>query len=287
MKKKLEAELISIAHRILKLKGKEDVIKLHQETQNLYEKLSVLRFYEEHINVVENEIPTSVLEEKLFEEKTPAIVVEEVKEEVVLETVETVEEAVLEEEVEEKFTAEVIKKSLSENETVEEKIEEMFVPEFELSHEEEPEITEEKTVGKQVSLEDFLHEDYKDPEFVKVDDVPAESVKSTKITFEKTEEVVFTTPKSDAFQAEAKSTLNETLLKGIHIGLNDKIAFVKHLFNGSNEDYNRVLSQLSTFDTFGEVQDFIEDIVKPDYNNWHGKDEYSERLLEIIELNFH
>ncbi|HTO35372.1 MAG TPA: hypothetical protein VLZ72_03980, partial [Flavobacterium sp.] len=89
------------------------------------------------------------------------------------------------------------------------------------------------------------------------------------------------------FQAEAKSTLNETLLKGIHIGLNDKIAFVKHLFNGSNEDYNRVLSQLSTFDTFGEVQDFIEDIVKPDYNNWHGKDEYSERLLEIIERNFH
>jgi hypothetical protein len=44
MKKKLESELMSIAHRILKLKGKEDVIKLHAETSLLYEKLSVLKF---------------------------------------------------------------------------------------------------------------------------------------------------------------------------------------------------------------------------------------------------
>jgi hypothetical protein len=52
MKKKLEADLISIAHRVLKLKGKEDTILLHQEAQKLYEKLSVLRFYEENINIL-------------------------------------------------------------------------------------------------------------------------------------------------------------------------------------------------------------------------------------------
>ena len=44
MKKKIEAELISIAHRILKLKGKEDVLKMHAEVSELYEKLSVLKF---------------------------------------------------------------------------------------------------------------------------------------------------------------------------------------------------------------------------------------------------
>ena len=48
MKKKLEAELISIAHRILKLKNKSELVQLHQESQKLYEKLSVLLF------VVEN-----------------------------------------------------------------------------------------------------------------------------------------------------------------------------------------------------------------------------------------
>ena len=37
MKRKLEADLISIAHRILKLTGKEDVNKLHAEVAELYE----------------------------------------------------------------------------------------------------------------------------------------------------------------------------------------------------------------------------------------------------------
>jgi hypothetical protein len=36
MKKKLEADLISIAHRILKLKGQEDVNKLYNEVSELY-----------------------------------------------------------------------------------------------------------------------------------------------------------------------------------------------------------------------------------------------------------
>ena len=48
MKRKLESELMSIAHRILKLKGKEDVNKLYAEVSELYEKLSVLKFAQEN-----------------------------------------------------------------------------------------------------------------------------------------------------------------------------------------------------------------------------------------------
>ena len=55
MKKKLESDLMSIAHRILKLKGKEDVIKMHIEVQALYEKLSVLKFAHDNF---EDELPT-------------------------------------------------------------------------------------------------------------------------------------------------------------------------------------------------------------------------------------
>src|SRR6056300_1191571 len=55
MKKKLESELISIAHRILKLKGKEDVLKMHAEVSVLLEKLSVLKFAQENF---EDDIPT-------------------------------------------------------------------------------------------------------------------------------------------------------------------------------------------------------------------------------------
>ena len=72
MKKKLEAELISIAHRILKLKNKSDLVQLQQEAQKLYEKLSVLRFLEEQFEDVKPTIGRSAIEEKLetaFNEK--------------------------------------------------------------------------------------------------------------------------------------------------------------------------------------------------------------------------
>ena len=55
MKKKLESELMSIAHRILKLKGREDVNKMHIEVGLLYEKLSVLKFANENF---EQGLPT-------------------------------------------------------------------------------------------------------------------------------------------------------------------------------------------------------------------------------------
>ena len=50
MKRKLEADLISIAHRILQLKNKSDINQLYLETQKLYEKLAVLRFIDEHFS---------------------------------------------------------------------------------------------------------------------------------------------------------------------------------------------------------------------------------------------
>jgi hypothetical protein len=64
------------------------------------------------------------------------------------------------------------------------------------------------------------------------------------------------------------------------------VAFVKNLFGDSNEDYNRVLSQLSTFDTFEEAKSFINEMVIPDYNYWIGKEEYIERFMEIVANKF-
>ena len=60
----------------------------------------------------------------------------------------------------------------------------------------------------------------------------------------------------------------------------------RHLFVDNNEDFNRVLSQLNTFTSYEEAKDFIEEIIKPDYNNWVGSEEYAERFLEIVENKF-
>ncbi len=85
----------------------------------------------------------------------------------------------------------------------------------------------------------------------------------------------------------ATKSLNDKLVgKEFKVGLNDRLAFVKHLFNGSTEDYNRVLSQLETIDTEERSISFIENMVKPDYNRWEGKEEYEERFIELIERRF-
>ena len=70
------------------------------------------------------------------------------------------------------------------------------------------------------------------------------------------------------------------------LGLNDRIAFEKNLFGGSADDLNRVISQLNTLNSYDEARNFIDDLVKPDYANWAGKEEYEERFMALVEKRF-
>jgi len=320
MKKKLEAELISIAHRILKLKNKSELVQLHQEAQKLYEKLSVLLFVEQNFAEVQPTIGRAEIVEKLeviFDKEDEVAVVniqeaivenkveEEAKKEelvpvaaeVIPEIEEEVEEAIAESKPE-PISAETEQAVEEEEEPVEkytkaadEKAldaiadEDTFKPSFELSFEAKEE--EAKPSKAQISFEDLLGSSYVEPVFVKPEEAATEKKQSSGPTgdsaFVSASELI----SNYKAQSETKSsTLNDRLSKGITIGLNDRMAFIKQLFGGSDEDYNRVLSQLITFDTFDEAQSFIDDMVKPDYNDWDGKEEYSKRFMEIIERKF-
>ena len=46
------------------------------------------------------------------------------------------------------------------------------------------------------------------------------------------------------------------------------------------------MSQLSTFGTVEEAKQFIAQMVKPDYENWEGKEVYEERFIQVIENKF-
>jgi hypothetical protein len=85
---------------------------------------------------------------------------------------------------------------------------------------------------------------------------------------------------------EKPKSLNDSVPKGMHIGLNDRLAFIKHLFDGNAEDYTRVLSQLSTLKTYEEATVFIKGKVKPDYNYWLQKEEFADRFMNIVEKSF-
>jgi hypothetical protein len=87
-------------------------------------------------------------------------------------------------------------------------------------------------------------------------------------------------------QKSKSKSLNDRFVKDLQIGLNDKLAFVKHLFKGNMEDYTRVLSQLNTIETEERSIAFITNMVKPEYDNWEGKEEYENRLMALIERRF-
>jgi hypothetical protein len=83
-----------------------------------------------------------------------------------------------------------------------------------------------------------------------------------------------------------KERLNDKFSKGLQIDLNDRIAFIKHLFDQSPNDYQRAISQISTFQDWDQAKVFSLEIVKLDNDNWKGKEIYDERFLKIIENNF-
>ncbi|PNQ74856.1 hypothetical protein C1T31_01590 [Hanstruepera neustonica] len=242
MKKKLEAELMSIAHRILKLKGQDDIDKMHQEVAALYEKLTVLKFAKENL---EDELPTIGNDSSFFEMLDVAF-----------------------------------NNKVSDNIEFEDKI--------------------------YVNLDDSEHEEIMEPAIEKIKDMVAQMPQEAQVVdaiFEKAgtktqihknnlddltadffEEPVF--EPVDKAKQEGKKSLNDKLKKGLNIGLNDKIAFIKHLFEGKSEDYDRVLSQINTINSFEDVKAFIQNMVKPDYGNWKGKEDYEIRFMEIIESKY-
>ncbi len=290
MKKRLEAELISIAHRVLKLKNKSEVNQLFLETQKLYEALSVLKFYGDHIEQSKATISEEDLEEKL----AASLEVEPIKAEVISEPLVAVEE--VPEEVEDPKEEPIlvdeiafVEEDVVQEEVITEAENSNFDPIFEMASEQmDEEIVPEPAKPQQILFEDLLGENYNDLEFVKPNEVSkTSSNKTDSSNSEQSKQIKKQVNDTIVDEKEEKTTiLNEKLATGINIGLNDRIGFVKYLFDNSTEDYNRVLSQLNTFDSFLEAKNFIEEMVKPDYNNWVGNEDYAERFIEIVEQKF-
>lgn len=317
MKKRLEADLVSIAHRILQMKNKSDVNALFLETQKLYEKLAILKFVEENLGEIKPTIGKADLEieiEKTFENPIiePAIVSTETENTIEESTIETpIEELSLSKETELAPEETIVETVIAEKELeefIEEKIEEEVENKKEIPNEELEiplhfdTVVPEKTTKKepvfeskseehhnapqvmQISFEDLLGGNYTETEFVKVESLPSTPKKpiveaAFHVELDKMEPLV------QEIESKPKS-LNDKLAKGIAFDLNDRIGFIQQLFDNDSEDFNRVMSQLNSFESFHETKTFINEMVKPDYNNWEGKEDYALRFMELIEKKF-
>jgi len=241
MKELLKSDLQALAEKIQNSSENSSVSELQNLAKELYEKLTVLKFVEENLDVQKVVEPTS---ETIVEEQE-------------------IEAAAV---IEDDFGDSGILSTLDEDLFVsDEGMEEHLI-----------ESATEKMIDIVAQME---------PETQQIDDM-FEAVMAQPSVGKIDMETVTPTQSDIEVSSTKSGSLNDRLKKGITIGLNDRIAFVKHLFNGSTEDFNRVVSQLNTSTSELEALEFLNNMVKPEYNNWAGKEEYEQRLLSFLEGKF-
>ena len=270
MHKKLEADLMSLAHSILQMKNRDDVFALEEKAKVISSKLSMLAFVETYINTTPNlketkeELIDSV--EKAFETKELQTVVEDIVE--VVEAHEVPEQVPIDVQVEKEVLDQDQKLAPGEID-IDLSIEAEKNPLIE-----QPFDALEETLFASEALEETTEAQAADNQEIKMHTLE-EELKDT----------IPVDVMANLFEMAHPVSLNDALTKNIQIGLNDRIAFVKNLFDGSQEDFNRVVSQLNSFKTEKEAFKFINKMVKPDYN-WSEQEALETRFMEIIQRKF-
>lgn len=262
MKKKLREQVTALAQQLIEEEKTFKSASIKGLVGELYEKLSVLEYLENQLEEPSDEPSAESLDSKSFREENWFVEPEPVpqpehKEDLIEPLMEKIKDIVAQMPEESERIDELLDEMLPKNtETENTKVQEKPTPKYTKN-----------------DLEEFASNYQQMPEFErKQSELFPKSIEGKEASKTMTE-------------SRARS-INDTLNKGLNIGLNDRLAFIKHLFEGQTEDYTRVLSQINTMENFEEAQSFIKSKVKPDYNYWVNKEEYSERFMNIIEKRF-
>lgn len=251
MKKKLQKEISEMALKLAKLETEFDVQKAKQAIRHLYEKLTILEYLEGQLEDGSQSFDSKSFREKnWFTEPVPVPRPEH-------------EEALVEPMMEK--IKDLVAQMPHESRKVDELLEEI--------------ISKKKLVKN--DLEEFAADYQEMPVFERKEEFSASGTageKDAKTRSDKTDQITA--------DPDRPRSLNEVVNKGLNIGLNDRLAFIKQLFHNNADDYARVLSQINTMESYDQAATFIEDKVKPDYNDWSNKDEYVERFMLAIEKRF-
>ena len=148
-------------------------------------------------------------------------------------------------------------------------------------------------IGISESEEDLINQNSKlevEPLIEKIKDIVTEmpeKIEEKNLLLNVSEDPIFVEKYKNKDSAkELKENVNDKFMKGLHIDLNDRLAFTKYLFLDNKSEYQRVISQIATFSNFEEVENFILTMIKPEYDNWKGKEDYEKRFLEVLSKLF-
>lgn len=255
MKKHLEEKLQHLAKEILENQTAANYKALREKTLALYDLLTLQMYAEKYIQSEMDEETIEAMDSKTFEQQG---------------------------QIDDPFPMETTRYDESLAEPLIEKIKDIVaqMPDEtqEIDRILEEVLPQKKTNSKE--LEDFAKDYQQMPTFERKENTESLPKSDQPFVSSKEEKAVFVK------DPNRPKSLNERLNNTINIGLNDRLAFIKHLFNNNADEYHRVVSQLITMDNFEEAKNFLETLVKPDYNNWLGKEIYSERFFVIIEKRF-
>lgn len=255
MKKKIRLEIVKLAKQIIADEENFDPIRAKKQVGQLFEQLTVLNFLESQLEddkEIQHEQSLdskSFREENWFTEPEP-LPQSEYREELAEPLIEKIKD--------------LVAQMPEESQRVDELLEEV-IPQ-------NPSTAQSGQNGKN-ELEEFAAQYQQTPTFERKEGQISSKLPQSKTAI------------NDTHDTKAKS-INDSVNHGLQIGLNDRLAFINHLFDGKAEDYSRILSQIGTMKSYDQAATFIKGRVKPDYNYWLHKEEFSERFMSIVEKSF-
>lgn len=306
MKKQLEKELQELAENIISAKGNFDLPHLKKEIEKLLEKVTILSFVEKYYNAIgssedrlqytmkkvadfieddqnENDIfnlPVKTTQvQQIVITQTEKKSVAENKAVFPAQSVENNSSKPIQQEVKEAKPVQEIQAKVSHSATVSQQNSayKAYQDIIQKQHEQVAPITEEKTIEKVSVSAQSQPETVTEP--VHQSRQPLEDfISQTQYpVFEKKEEVT---------EVKSAPSLNDRFGKTAQIGLNDRLAFIRQLFFGSESEYNNVVQHINNLQSVQDIAIYIEQEVKPIYNHWRGKEDYEERFLSLMLKRF-
>lgn len=295
MKKQLEKELQKLAENILATQGNLDLPHLKKETEKLLEKVTILSFVEKYYNAIGSS------EERLqYTMKKVGDFIEDDQNENDIFNL-----PVKTTQVQQIVVAQAEKKSVAENNVIktEQIIENQPIKEIQ----EEKTIQAKTTHSPATSQQNSAYKAYQDiiqkqqEQAAPVSVVTEKTVEETRkpvenepVTYQsqpledfisQTQHPVFE-KKEEVSEAKNTPSLNDRLGKTTQIGLNDRLAFIRQLFFGSESEYNNVVQHINNLQSVQDIAIYIEQEIKPIYNHWRGKEDYEERFLSLMLKRF-
>ncbi len=302
MKKVLEDELMSLAHRILKLRNRADIHELKEEASILYEKLSILSFAEKHLEGIKPTINKHDIEKSIEKEFS----LEHTSSLNFPDGTEYNEEPIYE------HNTEKIKDIVSQMPIETQAVDKMFEEPIDNLKKNDSEIDRNNVIDLEdysVHFDDLPNFEPADSSNTESADEPSIENKDDALINKKEEESNTDTEEKNAKNinneidesskkiekkpqrtkdlfSNSKKSLNDRLNKDLKIGLNDRLSFVSHLFLGNSNDYEDFIKKINTFNRLDEVKAFLNDNIQQKYLHWKDKEDVANRLLHLIEKKF-